>query len=278
MKNYLIMGMLFIATTVSAQFYVSGATGYAFASGKKVLGQEATLGATGLTGATDLKGSYGEGLTMQLRGGYFFTEKIGVELGLGYLHGADQDVQNVKGIVNVKARGRAYGASLSVVYNITESFYAKAGLLTKLGGKTEVITSLTIPKSPPTLPADIKADFTTDFHGKLPLGFMGAVGYKLPIAENLALFAELEYMGINVTRDTSKLVDYSASLGGNPLPSSSSSGISLYKIASANPLFKDKLAPLLLDEAKWGEGSLPSEKAPYSSFGINVGVTYTFSR
>lgn len=271
MKNYVIIAMLFIATTVSAQFYVSGAAGYAFASGKKVLGQEATLGATGLTGATDLKGSYGEGLVMQLRGGYFFSEKLGVELGLGYLHGADQDVQKVAGIVNVKARGRAYGASLSLVYNVTESFYARAGLLTKIGGKTEVITSLTLPNAL-TGKGDVKADFTTDFHGKLPLGFVGALGYKFPVAENLALFAEVEYLGINVTRDTSKLKDYSATIGGNPLPSKN-----LYQMASANPLFKDKLAPLLLEEAKWGEGKLPSEKAPYSSFGINVGVIYTFA-
>lgn len=273
MRNYVIMAMLLIATTVSAQFYVSGAAGYAFASGKKVLGQEATLGATGLTNATDLKGSYGEGIVMQLRGGYFFTEKIGVELGLGYLHGTDQDVQKVAGIVNVKARGRAYGASLSMVYNVTDNFYARAGFLTKIGGKTEVITDLTLPSSITGLAADIKADFTTDFHGKFPLGFIGAVGYKFPIAKNLALFAEIEYMGINVTRDESKLKDYTGTIGGGDLPSAQ-----LYQIASASALFKDRLAPLLLDEAKWGEGDLPSSEAPYSSFGINVGITYTFGK
>lgn len=284
MKNYAMMAMLFIATTVSAQFYVSGTAGYAMAAGKKVLGEKITA-----TGREELKGSYGEGFNMQLRGGYFFTERLGVELGLGYLHGSNQEVQSVEvpgqPNVNIEARGRAYGASLSLVYNVTENFYARGGLLTKIAGETRakgavkaaLPAQLLNPKAPATQMVPLNVNFTTDFHGKPPLGFIGALGYKFPVAENIALFAELEYMGINVTRDVSNLKDFTATVAGKSISRAQLLG-SLAKLPASSQAKFAKLLPLLEDEAKWGEGSLPSAKAPYSSFGINVGVIYTFTK
>lgn len=283
MRNYAMMAMLFIATTVSAQFYVSGTAGYAIAAGKKDLGEKITT-----SGKEKLEGSYGEGFNMQLRGGYFFSEKLGVELGFGYLHGAEQEVKEIavagEPNVDVKAKGRAYGASLSLVYNVTESFYARAGLLTKLSGETRAVgnvkaalpAQLLNPKAPATQMVPLNVDFTTDFHGKPPLGFIGALGYKFPVAENIALFAELEYMGINVTRDVSNLKDFSATIAGKSMSRAQLLG-SLAKLPSDSQKKFEELLPLLQDEAKWGEGDLPSAKAPYSSFGINVGVIYTFA-
>ncbi|TYP99063.1 outer membrane protein with beta-barrel domain [Tenacibaculum adriaticum] len=277
-KTILVVALLLTAITTNAQFYVSASGGYSIAVGEKTLGQKVTA-----TTSSDLNGSYGEGAQTQLRGGYFFNDKFGVELGVGYLYGTNQDVQDVSipgASINIEARGRAFGASLSGIYNITENFYARAGLLTKIGGKTEAVASLDLlvpatvvnPAAPAGQFVDLNADFTTDFHGKFPLGFIGAIGYKFPITDNWSLFAEAEYLSINVTRDTSDLGDYSATLAGGNLPSEN-----LYQILNANPLLED-LAPLLLEGAKWGEGDLPSSKAPYSSLGINFGFTYTFGK
>lgn len=267
-KTIIAVAVLFTSLTASAQqFYVSGNTGYSFGVGEKTLGDKTTD-----TSTSELDGSYGEGVHTQLRGGYLFNDKWGIELGLGYLHGSNQDVIKrdltapVPIVVDIEARGRAFGASLSAVYNFTENIYARAGYLTKIGGKTEAVGSVE------SAAIGIDLDFTTDFHGKFPSGFVGAVGYKFPIADNWSLFGEVEYMGINVTRDTSELS--SATLNGSKVSSAE-------LLAALNPTQQAVLAellPLLAEESKWGEGSLPSSEAPYSSIGINFGVTYTFGK
>ncbi|MBS9774234.1 MAG: outer membrane beta-barrel protein [Tenacibaculum sp.] len=293
MKKTILAIILFATTaTVSAQFYISAGSGYSFGTGKKVLGIERILSPSGNTIKT-LKGSYGEGVHTQLKGGYFFNKKFGVELGVGYLHGTNQDVQKISGseiagvpgiTANIKARGRAFGASLAGIYNITKGLYVRAGLLTKLGGKTEVIGTvrsklparLVNPNAPATMLVDLDLDFTTDFQGKFPLGFSGAVGYKFPIDDNLSLYAEIDYMNINVTRDTSKLREFSANIGGQKITRDQLKG-ALANLPAENRATFSKMLPLLEDESKWGEGDLPSSKAPYSSIGFSFGVTYSFN-
>ena len=280
MKKHLLLLVAFlIATSASAQFYVSASGGYSFPTSEKKLGTSTTV-----SGVTDLNGSYGEGLEVSLRGGYSFNEKWAFELGLGYLHGADQDVQslNIPGAsADLIARGRAFGASLSGVYSFSDKFYARVGFLTKVGGMTEAVTDLNIdipaqlvnPSAPAGATAPLSANFTTEFNGKFPSGIVGAVGYKIPVGENLNLFAEVEYMGINVTRNVSNSSDFSANIAGNPIDKAT-----LTSILGANPGLAP-LVPLYSDsEIQWGEGPYPSSEAPYSSIGVNFGITYTFSK
>ncbi len=277
-KSILMFAMILATMSVSAQFYVSASGGYSIKAGEKKLGSSIST-----SGIEDLYGSYGEGVNTQLRGGYFFNDKFGVELGVGYLYGFDQDVQKLAipgANAEVIARGRAFGASLGFVYNITKNFYARAGYLTKIGGKTEAISSLDIsvpaqlvnPSAPANALVDLKADFTTDFQGKFPSGFIGALGYKFPVTNNWSLFAEIEYMGINVTRDTSNSSDFSASIAGNPIDKAT-----LTQILGTDESLQ-QLIPLYQDDVEWGKNGLPAPDAPYSSIGINVGFTYTFGK
>lgn len=264
-KSILTIGMLFTCLLASAQFYVSASGGIAVAVDQEVLGSRISS-----TGTTDLRGSYGEGLNGQLRVGYFFNDKFGVEVAGGYLYGFDQQVNEIAGSLDMYARGRAFGASISGVYNFSEKFYGRIGALTKVGGKTEAVTSLDIDA------AFIESDFTTEFHGKLPIGIIGALGYKIPLTENLSLFGEVEYLSINVTRDTSSLGSFSATQLGNPITSDD-----LYTTLQGLTLLTGdtqyaELSTLLLEDAEWGTGDLPSREAPYSSFGINFGITYKF--
>lgn len=268
-KIILALTMLFATATVSAQFYVSGNTGYAFGTGEKVLGTSTTI-----SGSTDLEGSYGEGVHFGLRGGYMFNSKWAVELNVGYLYGTDQEIQKVSlpGVnFNLDGRGRAYGASLSAVYNVTDNFYARAGYLTKLGGKTEAVGSLAIDA------IALETDFTTNFRGKFPSGFVGAIGYKYPVANNWSIFAEVEYLGVSVTRNKSEAGDFSATIGGTTV--TKDQVVQTLTAVAANPALTDLAqgAILLLnDEVQWGQNGLPAPDAPYSSIGINFGVTYTF--
>ena len=266
---------------VHGQAYVSLSGGYGFQSNQKVVGRDATNPAA----ITDLKGSYGEGYQAQLRGGYFFTKRWGAELALGYLHGEDI-ATNKNQILDMTAHGRAFGASLSAVFNITDNLYVRAGAVTKIGGKTESTTKLNAnlslrvfnPLAPDTK-VNMKADFQTNFHGKIPFGFIGGIGYRFNVTDKISLFVEGEYLNINVPRKTSKLESFSATLGG----ANSSLSLQEFKrymarlqsLATAPAAYKqlaNQISPLLEDEYSWEGKGAPD--APYSSIGFHFGVTY----
>lgn len=291
MKKILLSAIAFIlgATAMYSQAYISVSGGYGFKAHEKTLGRDATNPAA----ITDLKGSYGEGYQAQLRGGYFFHKRWGTELALGYLHGEDMTT-NKNQVLNMKGHGRAYGASLSLVFNITDNLYVRAGGVTKIGGKTEIETELNVANLPlklfnPMAPAgatvDMKTNFQNDFHGKIPFGFIGGIGYRFKVADKVSLFVEGEYLNINVPRKESKLKDFSASrtiVG-------ATSAISLREFKDYMSLLQNlptssktaalkqlatQTSPLLEDTYSWEGKGAP--EAPYSSIGVHFGVTYTF--
>lgn len=291
MKKILLSVVAFLgAATIYAQkTYVSVSGGYGFPSSQKVLGKDASDPNT----ITNLKGSYGEGLQAQLRGGYYFYNNLAVELALGYLHGNNVQTNKNK-IIDMKAHGRAFGASLSLVYDITDNLYVRAGAVTKIGGKTTVKTSLNAnlpmnmfnPLAHPNAVIGLNTEFESSFHGKMPFGFIGGVGYRFNLAKNISLFVEGEYLNINVPRKESRLESFKASstaLGVSlPITLDKFKGYinSLQKLPSLNEKtaaykqLANQIAPLLEDNYNW-EGKGASD-APYSSIGLNVGITYRF--
>ena len=267
------------------QAYVSLSGGYGFQSNQKVVGKDAT----NIAAVSDLKGSYGEGYQAQLRGGYFFTKRLGAELALGYLHGGDI-ATNKNQILDMTAHGRAFGASLSAVFNITDNLYVRAGAVTKIGGKTESTTKLNAnlplrvfsPLAPDTT-VNMKAEFQTNFHGKIPFGFIGGIGYRFNITDKISLFVEGEYLNINVPRKTSKLESFSASRTVRGVETE----LKLQEFKGYMEVLKrvpslpqterlkqlaNQISPLLEDEYSWEGKGAPD--APYSSIGFHFGVTY----
>lgn len=284
---------LFSISAANAQFYVSASTGYSFSAARTKMGTETTP-----NGVENTYGSYGEGSHTQLRAGYFFNEKWGVEVATGYLHGADHTLVLLdvpaQPSIDVKARGRAYGFSVSSIYNISKNFYGRAGIVTKIAGKTEVVGNfktalpavLVNPAAPATATVPLEIDFTRDFNGRFPLGVIGAIGYKSTVAKNLAVFAEIEYLGLSITRDTSEIGDFSATLGGASVSRKdllSTAGAALGPIGA---LINDKISYedslTLLENAQAEANPLArkqlSQTAPYSSWGFNIGLTYTFAK
>ena len=234
-------------------------------------------------------------MNTQIRAGYFFNETFGVDLGLGYLYGLDQTIQqvNLPGTeLDIKARGRAYGLSASMVYKFTNNIYGRFGALIKVGGRTEAIgkADVSLPAGAvPGVPIEtsLQVDFTQDYYGRLPLGFVGALGYKYDLNKKISLFVEAEYMGISVTRDHSKMENFSAvikTLDGNTVADLSVD--QLRGLVSSNPSLAS-LAPTFYNEITYldelplsnTDGSKQlSQKVPYSSFGFNIGFTYTFGK
>lgn len=294
MKKLLIFVFALVATNVSAQYYVGMSGGYSLGSAGVVTGVSLN---SDKSIATNEYGSYGEGMNAQLRAGYFFNKTFGVELGLGYLYGADQTIDsyrtnvsatNVTSIVEWTkgtAHARALGLNIALVYNFNENIYGKFGVITKVGGKTEAEFT----KTSLTGFGPIVATGKADYNGRPPLGFTATMGYKYKLTDNLNLFAELEYLGINVTRDKSEYTELSVAYpaipagtlgGGQP---AATIPAYTWKLGDANhPVFptakkeityEDSLNPLNTDASK----SL-SSVAPYSSIGLNFGITYTFGK
>lgn len=310
-KNLLLLVAVVMATSASAQFYVSASGGYSISSAGILTGTSLN---DSQTTATNHYGSYGEGANFQLRAGKMFNETFGLEMSLAYLHGADQVIDTYKNyyatsvfpipnlgnsapatlavndVTKGTAHARAYGLSMALVYNFNEHIYGKFGAITKVGGKTEAeatnVVNVTLtenvyapspaPAGTIAIPAGTHVKTVTtnaeqDFHGRIPLGFIAAFGYKHSLGENLNLFAELEYLGINVTRDNSEYTAFtSVDVSGLGAPTTTTT---LDQLPSKEITYVDSLANPNTDPSK-----ALSSVAPYSSFGINVGITYTFSK
>ncbi len=304
MKKYLLLVAIITATSASAQFYVSASGGFS-------IGSAGILTGTSLNDdysvAKNHYGSYGEGINAQFKAGYFFNDMFGAEIGLAYLHGADQNVsyyktnksaagaESISEYTDGSAHGRAYGFTAALVYNFNEHVYGKIGAITKVGGRTEAeFSRLT---STPLNSYDIeKAGITSissvgkaDYHGRIPLGFTATFGYKYKLSENLNLFAEVEYLGINVTRDTSEYTELAITtpaipagvVGPTAIPSMT---WNLGQPPLVHPVFGTIAAPSeityvdSLDPLNTDPSKLLSTTVPYSSIGINFGITYTFSK
>ncbi|MCT4698794.1 porin family protein [Tenacibaculum haliotis] len=277
--NKIILSVIIVLTSLSvnAQYYVSVSGGVHNKADMKLLS----------TSNGALKGSYGEGIQTQVRGGYFFNEKIGVDLGVGYLHGEDQQIRN--DYLSINARARAFGASLAAIYNLSNNVYVRAGLITKIGGKSiaEGSLDLDIPGEwvNPALAGSgqtlsLEVEFDRDNAGEFPLGFVGAFGVKFEVTSNWSVFAEMEYQGIDVVPNKSTLTRYSGTLAGQPVGRDQ-----LIALIESNPqasafFEEDKLS--IFDEFTYSNNPSDTQRkkfdAPYSSFGLNFGVIYTFKK
>lgn len=278
MKHLIILfTALCLSSLTYGQFQVSLSSGYAIGSAGMKEGEKMTI-----TEKENTYGSYGEGVNFQLRGTYFFNDKFGLDLGFGYLHGADQTISDVyvPGIkVKAIARARAFGASTSVVYKFTDKVYGRFGALIKVGGKTEAVvyskstfadataTALGLPSGSYT-----ETNYIEDYHGHLPLGFVAALGYTFKLNDNFSLFVEGEYYGISLKRKDSELKEFNTDVF---LPNGTVAVSSFYSLENLpsgtykNNTYVDNLSTSETDPSK-----KLSQKVPYSSFGVNFGIIY----
>jgi outer membrane protein with beta-barrel domain len=276
---FMVLTALLLSTTSYAQFEVSTSGGYAIGSAGMKTGEKQTT-----NGTENYYGSYGEGFNAQLRGTYYYNDRFGFDLSLGYLHGSDQTVSNVRlpGYeVDAIARARAFGASASLVYRFNTNVYTRIGALVKLGGKTEAVVhqkanfsqaeadAFGIP-----LGSYSETNYVEDYHGQFPLGFVAAIGYRHQLNTTFSVFVEAEYYGISLKRKDSEITAFNTNV---VLPDGTVAVSGLYTI--------DNL-PAGINKTTHYVDDLPSDntdsskelavKVPYSSFGINIGVIYKF--
>ncbi|RCW90695.1 outer membrane beta-barrel protein [Winogradskyella arenosi] len=282
-----VLAALLIGSVSYAQFQISASGGYAIGSAGMKIGEKVSVSQTENT-----YGSYGEGFNGQIRGTYFFNDHIGADLSVGYLHGSDQTVSevNVPGLeVDAVARARAFGAALSVVYKFNDNVYARLGALVKLGGKTEAVAYQNAVMSDEQAAglsqaygteiesgSTFETNYVEDYHGQFPLGFVAAIGYEYPLNDNFSVFAEAEYYGISLKRKDSEITEWNTDVVRTDGTVAIAGFYSLDNLPAGTnrtTTYVDELSNTNADDSKE-----LAVKVPYSSFGINFGITYKFKR
>jgi hypothetical protein len=275
--------ILFAALLISAlsygQFQISVSSGYAVSSAGMKLGEKINT-----TETENTYGSYGEGANMQVRGTYFLNDKFGLDLALGYLNGADQTVSKISTStidVNAIARARAFGAAASMVYKFTDNFYGRLGALVKVGGKTEAVVykkevfsdALATAQGLPS-GSYSETNYVEDYHGHFPLGVVAALGHTFDLSSNFSLFVEAEYYGISLKRKDSEISKFNTDI---VLPDGTVAVSNLYSLDNLpEGIYKKTTYVDDLSHTNTDESKKLSQKVPYSSFGLNFGITYKF--
>lgn len=140
--------------------------------------------------------------------------------------------------------------------------------------------------------ATIETSYTEDYKGKIPFGTIAALGYNYHIDDHLSIFAELEYMNISVKRDYSELKDFKQTFKANlniggvtrqvevPLKTLEGFTNGSYNDALRGQVYHERTN--YVEEANKEElenaliNKKLTEKASYSSLGLNFGIKYTF--
>lgn len=267
------MAVLFVSAHAFAQFYVSPGVGYTIAIPNAVLGTN-----TVQTSATDITktnnyGSFGTGMNYKLNLGYFFNENLGFDLGLTLLNGPTQTVDTylyeaARSDVKSKATATAIGFAPSLVYKLNNGLYGRLGLATKVGGQTDVEVYNKAPLNANTYTVT-KAK--AEVNGKIPLGVTSALGYGFDISEKIAIFAELEYLGISVKRDKFTYSEFDTSVYFN---NGTLASPAVYSIDNLPPGYEKETT--YDDEFTGKAGTGLTSVSLYSSVGFNIGLKYSF--
>ena len=190
-RNLLLLAALFTMSLTYSQFYAGLSGGYSFGATQRVNGTEVKLNGSSMSTSV-IYGSYGEGMSGNLKLGYFFNDHLGAELNLGYLHGSDQTKADVSmpayGMeTDAVAHSRVFRSTLSLVYKINNGLYGRFGAYFPLGGKTVVNTTdrravdgipIRHPETGEVIGygvANVATEYEMEIHGTPTIGFAGAI-------------------------------------------------------------------------------------------------------
>lgn len=261
-KNLLMIIALFVATTLSAQFYAGLGLGYGLGASKRANGEEVDG-----TKTTNIYGSYGQGFDAALKLGFMFNNNMGIEVGISYLFGASQTLY--KSATDLK-EAKSHGLRLipQLVYKLDNGFYGRFGIIIPALGKT-----LTTEKNDKYLGMPVVMESEMESRGAFSVGFAGAIGYSFELNDNMNLFGEIEYIGLSIKNSSAEFTRFE--VGGNDQLPNMATGVKEYT-------FLDEI-----DDSTDNTWTNPNhdpnkptvalrQKAPFSSIGLNIGITMTF--
>jgi hypothetical protein len=267
-KLFLFAFAIAVAMNVSAQkMYFGGNLGYNMAATKWAIGTKVTD-----AGTSNLYGSMGQGIKPALRFGYMTESNFGAELGFGYTLGSkvtvlDQNTTTAtsSNVVLQTAQAKFMNLSLQMVFRTELGLYSKFGLFLPAGGTTYVEFEQTVTATLP-IPTTTHVLQSIEMKGRFTPGFCGSLGYAYALSDNLDIFLEGEYVGLKIYRKSSTLKKYT---------NNDVDKMSTLKTKDIETEFVDEVLKTDNTDVNVAKKSLTTA-TQYSSFGINLGVTFKF--
>ncbi|RLD64102.1 MAG: hypothetical protein DRI84_08995 [Bacteroidetes bacterium] len=271
-RNLLLIIALFVATSMSAQFYAGLGVGYGMGASKRANGLEYSG-----TKTINIYGSYGQGFSPNLKLGFMFNDNMGFELGVSYLFGASQTKIKMEGdTVGQEAKSSGLRLAPQLVYKLDNGFYGRFGLIIPVLGTT-VVTG----HNNNFMGMGIKQEYTVENKGAFSIGFIGAIGYGFALNDNMTLFGEIEYIGLSIKSGSKTFTQFD--LDGvdqleNDKPLNPMFGTTAFKETEYFDEVDDSVDNTT-SNPKYDTDKPTAElrqKAPFSSFGLNIGIIMTF--
>lgn len=270
MKKSILVAVVLVAAmfSVNAQSYVNISVGPSFAAGKGAL---TDLGSNA-AGLKAEEGSYDAGFKAYARYGYYVMENLAVELGVSYTNGNDLDVLKAQALGGAQTKASAistsYGGALTAKYDLG-GMYVRGGLTTKLSGSTVSKQNVTtkLPNG-----ADLVLDNERESSGRFSLGYTAGLGYQYNLSDNLGIFVEGVYDGLNVKGKESVLKGSNISLAGQTIDLATLKS-QLGGLPAAQAALYNSILNSLYEEKR---DTKNNDASPYSSWGIQVGASFRF--
>jgi hypothetical protein len=240
--------VLFLGSTVYSQnVYVKLGGGYGLSLASQFMHD------AGVSPARDLKyGSFGEGINFGLGFGYNVNSNLAFELAGSYILG--KKFENTVTSSGISTTDKDYANTICIMPSVVVKApmkdvtpYTRFGMIigipTKFNEETQTGTG--------ALTGTDKFKET----GGLAMGIQGALGINFKAGKNLGIFAEVFGIGMNYAPST--LENTETYTGGTLIP----------KLT-----YEESWTPAL------GDYKLAKPRYSFSSFGMNVGLTYTFGK
>lgn len=269
MKLIIAVAIVLISSNSFAQkFYVKLNGGYNFASASFTGSSSNQSGNT--TTYERYQITLGKGFNFNGSIGYMLNKYLGAEVGANYLTGGettktDKSTNSVRNFTNTSSM-------LSLVTSIvfTPGFekinpYAKFGLIVGLGSYTTKFENITTYPGPPY---SITDNTTTLYNGGIAIGLVSNFGVDYKINDHFSVLGEISLNNLSYAPTKREVIE-SKENGKDVLASLSTRD----KITEYSESYTEEnnVSP---DKDKPSKGLLQS--LPFSSFGLNIGVKYSF--
>jgi hypothetical protein len=239
----LVLFVITFSNAYSQSFYVKLGSGYGLGLATQYIYN------TAVPPNWDIKyGSFGEGINFQTGFGYNITPNIALELAGSYTLGKKFEHTSSSGSTSYKEYANSIFIMPSAILkapmkDITP--YARFGMV--FGIPTKYYESA--PVGSITIGGPIKYKE----YGGLAMGIQGACGVDFKVAKELGIFAEIFGIGMNYGPSTLENTENYAGI--QPIVTYSETG-----------------------NFTAGSNTAPTPRYSFSSFGMNVGLTYTFGK
>ena len=263
-KNLFFVIAMLIATGMSAQLYVGAKLGYGFGAQKTAFGTKQAD-----KSQSNIYGTLGQGIPLGLKVGYFFNDNLGVELGMNYFMSSTltkADVNMTGYTQNTTVKSTQIRLMPTLVYKTDMGVYGRFGMLVPVGGST-IATSKFVTGGATT-------DIEQSFSGSFSIGFVSSLGYEFALNDNIKLFGEVEYVGLQIKGKSASMTKYTVNgtdkLASIPTYSKETNYVDELTSSSNNNTYNP--AP---DMSKAADEL--NSTSGYSAVRINIGISYYFN-